>query len=108
LCYSAQDTTTDAGCEVGRAEGAGVVFSFGGDEEEDGAFGGGFNPGPGDETLVDCAEQCTLTKRSQDGRWTKAEEKEREAYSQEHHLDPIFLSKRSRTNLLDSPPSSSS
>jgi hypothetical protein len=108
LCHSAQDTTADAGREVGRAEGAGVVFSFGGDEEEDGAFGGGFNPGPGDETLVDCAEQCTLTKRSQDGRWTKAEEKEREAYSQEHHLDPIFLSKRSRTNLLDSPPSSSS
>ena len=42
----------DAAEEVGGAEGFGVVFCFGGDEEEDGAFGGGFDPGPGDEALV--------------------------------------------------------
>jgi len=29
-----------------------MVFGFGSDEEEDGAFGGGFDPGPGNEALV--------------------------------------------------------
>lgn len=42
----------DAPNEVAGAERFGVVFGFGGDEEEDGAFGGGFDPGPGDKALV--------------------------------------------------------
>ena len=43
-----------ARAEVVGAEGFGIEFGFAGDKEEDGAFGGGFDPGPGDETLVDC------------------------------------------------------
>lgn len=50
---AAGDAAADAGGEVAGAEGAGVVFGFRGDEEEDRAFGGGFDPGPGDEALVD-------------------------------------------------------
>lgn len=46
----------DAGDEVGRAERARVVFGFGGDKEEHGAFGAGFDPGPGNEALVVCWE----------------------------------------------------
>ncbi len=42
----------DAADEVIGSEGFGVVFGFGGYEEEDGAFGGSFDPGPGNETLV--------------------------------------------------------
>jgi hypothetical protein len=68
LCHSTQDTTADAGREVRGAERAGVVFSFGGDEEEDCAFGGGFDPGPGDETLVDCTEENILANRSENDR----------------------------------------
>jgi hypothetical protein len=45
--------------EVGGAERLGVVFSFRGDEEEDGSLGGGFDPGPWDKTLVDCTS-CLL------------------------------------------------
>ena len=47
-------TAANAGDEVGAAGGLDVVFGFGGHEEEDGTFCGGFDPGPGDETLVDC------------------------------------------------------
>jgi len=64
LCHSTEDTTADAGREVRGAEGTGIVFSFGGDKEEDCAFGGGFDPGPGDETLVDYAEQYILVSHS--------------------------------------------
>ena len=49
-CHAAGDSRG----EVAGAEAAGVVFGFAGDEEEDGAFGRGFDPGPGDEALVDC------------------------------------------------------
>ncbi len=52
LRKAAGHAARDAGGEVAGAEGLGVVFGFGGDEEEDGAFGGGFDPGPGDEALV--------------------------------------------------------
>lgn len=48
------DTSSDTGSEITSTRGARVVFGFGGDEQEDGALGGGLNPGPGDETLVDC------------------------------------------------------
>jgi len=54
LGEAADHAAGDAGAEGVGAPGAGVEFGFGGDEEEDGAFGGGFDPGPGDETLVDC------------------------------------------------------
>jgi hypothetical protein len=47
--------TGDAGNEVVGAGVAGVELGLGGDEEEDGALGGSFDPSPGDETLVDCA-----------------------------------------------------
>jgi hypothetical protein len=48
--HAARDTSDEVGC----AEGLGVEFGFRGDEEEDGALGGGFYPGPWNETLVDC------------------------------------------------------
>lgn len=56
LRNTTHDTSTDTSSEITGTEGACVVFGFGGHEEEDGALGGCFNPGPGDETLVDC---CT-------------------------------------------------
>lgn len=53
LGNTAGDTTDDTTTELRRAVAAGVILGFGGDEEEDSALGGGFNPGPRDETLVD-------------------------------------------------------
>lgn len=47
------DTTEDTTSELGGASLAGVVFGLGSDEEEDSALGGGFDPCPGDKTLVD-------------------------------------------------------
>lgn len=47
----------DAATELGGAKGAGIVFSLGSDEEEDSALGGGFDPSPGDEALVDCRKR---------------------------------------------------
>ena len=52
LCNTTSHATADATHEVAGPERLGVVFGFGGDEKEDGAFGGGFDPGPGNETLV--------------------------------------------------------
>jgi hypothetical protein len=54
LCQTADHTTRDTGDEVVRAERLRVELGFGCDEEEDGALRGGFDPGPGDESLVDC------------------------------------------------------
>lgn len=56
----ASHAAADAGNEVGCAERLGVVFGFGGDKEEDGAFGRGFDPSPGDEALVDWREEKKL------------------------------------------------
>lgn len=53
------DATDDATAKLGGAVAAGVEFGLGGNEEEDGTLGGGFNPGPGDEALVDCAMRGT-------------------------------------------------
>jgi hypothetical protein len=61
LCHASSYTARDAGAEVVGAECAGVVFAFGGDEEEDGAFGRGFDPGPWYETLVDYAQKGVLS-----------------------------------------------
>lgn len=47
-------TTRDTSKEVGRAERLGVVLGLGRDEEEDSTLGGGFDPGPRNEALVDC------------------------------------------------------
>lgn len=47
-------TTRNARREVTSAKGLGVVLGLRGDEEEDGALGGGFDPCPWDQTLVDC------------------------------------------------------
>lgn len=47
------DTTNDTTTKFGSASVAGVELGLGGDEKEDGALGGGFNPSPRDETLVD-------------------------------------------------------
>jgi len=55
LCKTSDHTTSDTGNERRRAEVACVEFGLGGDEEENGALRRGFDPGPGDETLVDCA-----------------------------------------------------
>ena len=49
---TAGHSTRDTADEVIGAEGFGVVFGFGGYEEEDGTFCGSFDPSPGDETLV--------------------------------------------------------
>jgi len=54
LCETTDHTSRDTGDEIGSAERLGVEFGFRSDEEEDGALGGGFNPGPRNETLVDC------------------------------------------------------
>lgn len=48
------DTTDDTTAKLGGTSVACIVLGLGGDEEKDGALGGGFNPGPGDEALVDC------------------------------------------------------
>lgn len=48
------DTTGNTTDKLGTASGAGVVLGLGGDEQEDGTLGGSLNPGPGDQTLVDC------------------------------------------------------
>jgi hypothetical protein len=55
LRKTANHAARDTRHEVVRAGGLGVVFGFRSDEEEDGALGGGFDPGPWDETLVDCS-----------------------------------------------------
>jgi hypothetical protein len=52
-------TTSDTGDEVGSTEALCVVLSLGGDEEEDGTLGGCFDPGPGDETLVDWTREIS-------------------------------------------------
>lgn len=49
---AAGHAAADSSEEVVGAEGFGVVFCLGRYEEEDGAFGGSLNPGPGNETLV--------------------------------------------------------
>ena len=50
---AAGDAADDAAAELGGAGDAGVVLGLGGDEEQDGALGGGLDPGPGDEALVE-------------------------------------------------------
>lgn len=60
LRQTARHATNDARAEVVGAEALGVVFGLGRDEEKDGALGGRFDPGPGNETLVDCAEKSLL------------------------------------------------
>lgn len=55
LSKTTSHTPQDTSREVVRAKGLGVVFGLGGHEQEDSALGGGFDPGPWDETLVDCA-----------------------------------------------------
>ena len=54
LCQTTDHAARDTGNEVRGAVALGVELGFGGDEEEDGALGGCLDPGPGDETLVDC------------------------------------------------------
>lgn len=53
--------TNNTRTEVVGAEAAGVVLGLGSDEQEDGALGGGFNPGPGNKTLVDCAGKTNVS-----------------------------------------------
>lgn len=57
LGNTTRHATEDAATEFGGTSGAGIVFGLGRDEEKDSALGGGFDPGPGDETLVDCRRQ---------------------------------------------------
>lgn len=53
LSNTTGNTTDDTATKLAEAAGASVVLGLGGDEEENGALGGGFNPSPGDEALVD-------------------------------------------------------
>lgn len=55
LRETAGHAARDAADEGGRAERLSIILGFGGDEEEDCALGAGFDPGPWDETLVDCS-----------------------------------------------------
>jgi hypothetical protein len=64
LCNSSQYSSADSCCEIAGAEGSGVVFAFGGYEEEDGSLGGGFDPGPWDKTLVDCLGSMMVRRGS--------------------------------------------
>jgi len=52
LGNAARHAACNSTAKVRGTEGSGVVFGFGSDKEEDGAFGGGFNPCPGNEALV--------------------------------------------------------
>jgi len=49
---TASHTTADTTDEVIGAKAPSVVFGLGGDKEEDGALGGGLNPGPRNESLI--------------------------------------------------------
>jgi hypothetical protein len=49
------DTTKDTAAKLRGTGDTGVVLGLGSDEEKDGALAGSFNPGPGNETLVDCS-----------------------------------------------------
>lgn len=53
LSNTTGNTTDDTATKLAEAAGASIVLGLGGDEEENGALGGGFNPSPGDEALVD-------------------------------------------------------
>jgi hypothetical protein len=63
LSEAARHAARDAGQEVGCAERLGVVLGFGGDEQEDGALGRGFDPGPRNEALVDCGRRGQRARR---------------------------------------------
>ena len=67
LGHTAGHAATDAADEVRGAEGFGIVFCFGGDEEEDGTFGGGFDPSPRNEALVVYCGRLTELGRGIDG-----------------------------------------
>ena len=54
LCQTTNHTTGDTRNEVIGTERLGVELGLGGDEEEDGTLRRRFDPGPRDETLVDC------------------------------------------------------
>lgn len=64
LGQTADHAASDASDEAVGAEAASVVLGLGGDEEEDGAFGGGFDPSPGDQPLVDCRRRSVSTNQS--------------------------------------------
>lgn len=53
LGNTTDDTSGDTGSEVAGAELLRIVLRLGTDEEEDSSLGGGLNPGPRNETLVD-------------------------------------------------------
>ena len=56
LCKTSDHTTSNTSNESGSTEVACVKLGLGCDEEEDGTLGGCFDPGPGNETLIDCAD----------------------------------------------------
>lgn len=76
----------DAATKLGGAKGAGVVLGLGCDKEEDSALGGGFDPGPGDEALVDC-EGGMVSYRVCDRKGLRDKGKKKKTYSREHHLE---------------------
>lgn len=55
------NTTNDTTTELRGSGDTGVVLGLGGDEQEDGTLGGSFNPGPGDETLVDYGMRSAIS-----------------------------------------------
>lgn len=65
LREASNHTARDTGDEVGGTEGLGIELGLGRNEEEDGSFGGGFDPGPGNETLVE-SQHTTTTPNTAD------------------------------------------
>lgn len=57
LGHTARHTARDAADELGGACVARVELGLRGHEEEHGTLGGGLDPGPGNQTLVDCGEK---------------------------------------------------
>lgn len=57
-------TTGDTGDEGSGTSVAGVELGFRCDEKEDGALGGGFDPSPGNESLVDFGNSVSILYRS--------------------------------------------
>lgn len=64
LRHAARHAADDAAAEIAGPERLGVVLGLGGDEEEHGALGRGFNPGPRDQALVDWSRGREVSGRS--------------------------------------------
>lgn len=86
------NTTNDTTTELRGSGNTGVVLGLGGDEQEDGTLGGSFNPGPGDETLVDYEMRSAISSERASAR-ARAMSRGYSTYSREHHHEPRHVPK---------------